>query len=172
MSQRDAYAILGISRASGPDEIKKAYRAKALKYHPDKVPDEDRGAATARFQEIQSAFEQICKGDRRLNWDLGPISKSELVRACEGGDFSTVKILLEESVDLNGPDSTGRTPLMFASGSGHLEADVGEKDTTLGHQTSLGTSSGCDDAKLCGAHVRDVCSWWCAQGQQPAECPD
>lgn len=121
MSQRDAYAILGISRASGPDEIKKAYRAKALKYHPDKVPDEDRGAATARFQEIQSAFEQICKGDRRLNWDLGPISKSELVRACEGGDFSTVKILLEESVDLNGLDSTGRTPLMFASGSGHLE---------------------------------------------------
>lgn len=94
--------------------------------------------------------------------DLGPISKSELVRACEGaihhgaitvqpwvqavascgdrslagGDFSTVKILLEESVDLNGPDSTGRTPLMFASGSGHLEADVGEKDTTLGHGTS------------------------------------
>ncbi|CAL1146806.1 unnamed protein product [Cladocopium goreaui] len=121
MSQRDAYAILGISRASGPDEIKKAYRAKALKYHPDKVPDEDRGEATARFQEIQSAFEQICKGDRRLNWDLGPISKSELVRACEGGDFSTVKILLEESVDLNGTDSTGRTPLMFASGSGHLE---------------------------------------------------
>eukprot|EP00435_Cladocopium_sp_Y103_P057672 s408_g19.t5 len=121
MSQRDAYAILGISRSSGPDEIKKAYRAKALKYHPDKVPDEDRGEATARFQEIQSAFEQICKGDRRLNWDLGPISKSELVRACEGGDFSTVKILLEESIDLNGTDSTGRTPLMFAAGAGHLE---------------------------------------------------
>ena len=93
--------------------------------------------------------------------DLGPISKSELVRACEGaihhgaitvqpwqavasggdrslagGDFSTVKSLLEESVDLNGTDSTGRTPLMFASGSGHLEADVGVKDTTLGHGTS------------------------------------
>ena len=57
-------------------------------------------------------------------------------RSLAGGDFSTVKILLEESVDLNGPDSTGRTPLMFASGSGHLEADVGEKDTTLGHGTS------------------------------------
>ena len=46
------------------------------------------------------------------------------VRICHlaGGDFSTVKILLEESVDLNDTDSTGRTPLMFASGAGHLEA--------------------------------------------------
>ena len=56
-----------------------------------------------------------CHG--RHGADLSP-----LICHLAGGDFSTVKILLEESVDLNDTDSTGRTPLMFASGAGHLEA--------------------------------------------------
>ena len=39
-----------------------------------------------------------------------------------GGDLLTVKILLEDAADLNAVDNTGRTPLMFAAGAGHLEA--------------------------------------------------
>lgn len=45
-----------------------------------------------------------------------------------GGDISTVKILLAESVDLNGTDSTGRTPLMFAAGAGRLEVGAEVND--------------------------------------------
>jgi molecular chaperone DnaJ len=42
MAKRDYYQVLGINRDSGEDEIKKAYRKQAVKYHPDKNPGDRR----------------------------------------------------------------------------------------------------------------------------------
>ena len=59
-----AYSILEVSRNASNDDIKKAYRKMAVKYHPDKVAtlgEEFQKAATEKFQKVQEAFESIKK---------------------------------------------------------------------------------------------------------------
>ena len=46
----DLYAILGLRKNCGEDEIKKAYRKKALQVHPDRAPEGEKEAATKKFQ--------------------------------------------------------------------------------------------------------------------------
>lgn len=58
------YAVLGLTSQASDDEIKKAYRKLILKYHPDRVESADpavKEQATARFREVQEAYENICK---------------------------------------------------------------------------------------------------------------
>ena len=55
MSNKDFYEILGVSRSASDDEIKKAYRKLAMKYHPDRNPDNKE--AEEKFKEIQKAYD-------------------------------------------------------------------------------------------------------------------
>ncbi|HMC01883.1 MAG TPA: molecular chaperone DnaJ [Flavobacteriaceae bacterium] len=67
MAKRDYYEILGISKSASPDEIKKAYRKMALKYHPDKNPD-DKEAET-KFKEAAEAYEVLSNADKKARYD-------------------------------------------------------------------------------------------------------
>ena len=67
MDKRDYYEVLGISRQAGPDEIKKAYRQLALKYHPDRNPG-DKSAEEA-FKEAAEAYEVLTDGQKRQIYD-------------------------------------------------------------------------------------------------------
>lgn len=68
---RDYYAVLGVSRDAGDDEIKKAFRQKAKQYHPDANPDD--GAAEARFKEVNEAYEVLSDEEKRSAYDrFGP----------------------------------------------------------------------------------------------------
>src|SRR3989338_5778142 len=73
MGKRDYYEVLGVSRNASADEIKKAYRNLALKYHPDRVSADRKKEAEERFKEISEAYEVLIDQQKRANYDqYGP----------------------------------------------------------------------------------------------------
>jgi len=68
MPRKDYYKILGVSENAGLDEIKKIYRNLAMKYHPDRNP-QNREAAEKRFKEISEAFYVLGDEKRRAEYD-------------------------------------------------------------------------------------------------------
>src|SRR5574343_2045091 len=67
MSKRDYYEILGVSKGASDDELKKAYRRLAMKYHPDRNPDDK--TAEAQFTEAKEAYEILSDGNKRAAYD-------------------------------------------------------------------------------------------------------
>ena len=67
MSKRDYYEVLGVSKGATKDEIKKAYRKQALKYHPDKNPGNKE--AEEKFKEAAEAYEVLSNDDKRSRYD-------------------------------------------------------------------------------------------------------
>lgn len=67
MNYKDYYQILGVSKNAGQDEIKKAYRKLAVKYHPDK--NQGNQESEERFKEISEAYEVLHNPEKRKKYD-------------------------------------------------------------------------------------------------------
>ena len=67
MQKRDYYEVLGVAKNSTDDEIKKAYRKLAIKYHPDKNPDDK--DAEEKFKEAAEAYDVLSNADKRARYD-------------------------------------------------------------------------------------------------------
>ena len=67
MSKRDYYEVLGVSRTATDQEIKSAYRRLAVKYHPDKNPND--AAAEEKFKEAAEAYSVLSDAEQRKRYD-------------------------------------------------------------------------------------------------------
>ncbi len=93
-SKRDYYEILGVKKSASLDEIRKAYRELALRYHPDRVPAEQKKEAEEKFKEISEAYAVLSDSQKRALYDQYGHSGIDQRYAQEdifkGADFSSV----------------------------------------------------------------------------------
>ena len=67
MAKRDYYEVLGVNKGATEGEIKKAYRKTAMKFHPDRNPDDK--SAEEKFKEAAEAYEILSDGDKKARYD-------------------------------------------------------------------------------------------------------
>src|SRR5688572_33183706 len=67
MAKRDYYEVLGVNKDASEDDIKKAYRKLAMKWHPDRNPENPK--AEERFKEAKEAYEILTDGQKRSMYD-------------------------------------------------------------------------------------------------------
>lgn len=84
MAKRDYYEVLGVQKGASADEIKKAYRKKAIQYHPDKNPGDKE--AEEKFKEAAEAYEVLSDESKRARYDQ--FGHAAFEGGAGGGGFS------------------------------------------------------------------------------------
>jgi curved DNA-binding protein len=85
MEYRDYYKVLGVARSAGADDIRKAYRKLAMKYHPDRNPGDKQ--SEERFKEINEAYQVLNDPQKRAHYDRLGSAYTNWERRGEPGDF-------------------------------------------------------------------------------------
>ena len=94
MAKRDYYEVLGIEKGASADEIKKAYRKTALKYHPDRNPDDKE--AEEKFKEAAEAYDVLSNPDKRARYDQFGHAGMDGAGAGFGGGFGGGGFTMED----------------------------------------------------------------------------
>src|ERR1700704_6330823 len=81
IKKRDYYEVLGVRKTAAQEEIKRAYRKLAVKFHPDKNPDD--AHAEEKFKELGEAYDVLIDADKRAAYDRFGHAAFE-----QGGGFS------------------------------------------------------------------------------------
>lgn len=102
---KDYYAILGVSRDAGPEEIKKAFRTLARESHPDANPGDP--TAEARFRQVAEAYEVLSDPDRRRRHDRGDTVDIGDLLGGFGGIDDLLRSVFGESGLFGGPTRRG-----------------------------------------------------------------
>ncbi len=104
--KRDYYEILGLTKGSSADEIKKAYRKVAMQYHPDRNPGDK--AAEEKFKEAAEAYEVLSDADKRAQYDrYGHAGVSGNGRGGFGGGNMNMDDIFSQFGDIFGDDIFG-----------------------------------------------------------------
>lgn len=106
--KRDYYDILGVNKKASKDELKKAYRKVALKYHPDRNPDDKE--AEARFKEAAEAYEVLSDDQKRSRYDqFGHAGVNGQGGGQYGGGFGNMEDIFSQFSDIFGGGFGGRS---------------------------------------------------------------
>lgn len=93
-TKRDYYEVLGVKKSASLEEVKKAYREMALRFHPDRVPAEQKKEAEEKFKEISEAYAVLSDTQKRALYDQYGHSGIDQKYAYEdifkGADFNSV----------------------------------------------------------------------------------
>ena len=90
MEKRDYYEVLGVSKNATADELKKAYRKKAIQYHPDRQQgksEEEKKEAEEKFKEAAEAYDVLSNPDKRARYDQFGHNMGNMGGGFGGGGF-------------------------------------------------------------------------------------
>ncbi len=122
MAKRDFYDILGVDKSASQEEIKKSYRKIAIKFHPDKNPDDD--TAEEKFKEAAEAYEILSNAEKRQRYDR---FGHQGVGGAAGGGFQGGGMSMDDIFSQFGDIFGGHNPFesFFGGGGGGARARKG-----------------------------------------------
>ena len=174
--KRDYYEVLGVSKGATPDEIKKAYRQLAKKYHPDLNPDNKE--AEAKFKEANEAYEILSDSDKKEKYDrFGFAGVDPSYGAGQGGGGFGGFGGFDGGMDFDLGDLFGSFFGGFGGGGGRSNPNAPRRGSDI--QTNIYISfeeaaKGCKKTvEFQKIEVCDECSGsGAAKGSSPQTCPD
>jgi molecular chaperone DnaJ len=166
VAKRDYYDILGVNKSSSKDEIKKAYRSTAFKYHPDKNPNNK--AAEEKFKEASEAYSVLSDDKKKTNYDQfghAAFEGSGGSQGFGGFDTSSFSDIFEDFFgDFTGGSSQGSSRRSSGNRGNDLRYDltISLEDAYKGLEKKIEytTYKKCADCKGSGAEV----------GSKPIKC--
>ena len=161
MAKRDYYDVLGISKSTSKDDIKKAYRKLALKHHPDKNKGDK--ASEEKFKEASEAYHILSDDKRKSNYDQfghAAFEGSGGGQGFGGFDTSSFSDIFEDFFGDFGNASTGRSSNRGNDLRYDLDIDLEESYSGLEKNIKYTTYKKCTDCTGSGA----------AKGSKPISC--
>ena len=171
MQKEDYYNVLGVDRDAGPDDIKRAYRKLALKYHPDK--NQGNKEAEEKFKIAAEAYEVISNPDKRRRYDQ---YGHEGLRGGDARGFGNFEDIFDAFGDIFGGGGGGGGSIFedFFGGGGRRQAEkrgaslrcdiaIDFKDVATGIEKSIEITKRdfCEECRGTGAR----------KGTSPVSCP-
>jgi len=163
MSKRDYYEVLGLARDAGEADIKKAYRRLAMKYHPDRNPDDPE--MEHKFKEAKEAYEVLRDADKRAAYDQFGHAGVEAGRG-SGGGFSGADafsdIFGDVFGDIFGGGRRGGRSQVFRGADLRYELELSLEQAVSGDSVNIDIPSQVD-CESCGGSGAEP-------GTQPTTC--
>ncbi|MEO8719084.1 MAG: molecular chaperone DnaJ [Burkholderiales bacterium] len=165
MAKRDFYEVLGVNRDASTDDIRKAYRKLAMKWHPDRNPDNPR--AEDHFKEAQHAYEILSDAQKRAAYDqfghAGVDPQSGMGAAGAAGGFAGFGDIFNDIFgDIFGGGRGGRSNV-FRGADLRYNLEITLEQAAHGFETRIRipTMAACETCNGSGAKA----------GSQPQTCP-
>ncbi|MEN9469116.1 MAG: Chaperone protein DnaJ [Verrucomicrobiota bacterium] len=171
--KRDYYEILGVDRSVTEDDLKKAYRKLAVKFHPDKNPDDE--SAEAKFKEVGEAYEVLSDASKRAAYDrYGHAAFQGGMGAGGGGGFHDPFEVFREV--FSGGGGGGIFDHIFGGGGGGVDSSGRQRGSDLRYDLQISleeAARGCEkEIEIRKLDACDPCGGSGAQkGSKAVACP-
>ncbi|WP_416757705.1 molecular chaperone DnaJ [Roseateles sp. So40a] len=162
MAKRDYYEVLGVAKNASEEDIKKAYRKLAMKYHPDRNQGDGAKEAEDKFKEAKEAYEMLSDGQKRAAYDQyghAGVDPNQGFRGAQGGEGfgGFAEAFGDIFGDLFGQQGGGRRPgggqQVYRGSDLSYAMEITLEEAARGKETQIRIPSweGCETCKGSGA---------------------